>query len=438
MIVFMYRTDLPCYTIWKNGIRIAETPDLRQFETIWDNFVTFYIGCSSTFDFALLNNGVEIPNVLDIPCYRSNILCLPVGPFKNVEMSVSMRTIAKHQLEKAIMISSQYPNYHGAPIHIGDPTRIGISSVNVPDGYVATFWACGMTVNDVISAASKFLNYLLSSMIIVFLFSSFIEPELAFTHYPGAMFVADIKQEPKSINDSIKIVNLNKDGCEYFASIINRSSLAVFDDILKTLDSTKVKSDSLLKASLILSHANEVVLVYTPTAYCQETILLGIIILCQALQTLQKKVTLVVNERDRKLFSVVLDCLAKANTFHGGAFRILPATTDNVLSFNCILTFAQDCQFTHRCFETAQKNPHTNIVTLDSIGSPCSKVEAISDCTIRTESVSASTYALAGGLYVASTSSCHWRYKNHAINTHIKQSQFSVNDFIPTHGQVSQ
>ncbi len=70
-------------------------------------------------------------------------------------MTVSMRTIAKHQLEKAFMISNQYPDYHGAPIHIGDPTRIGISGVTVPDGYVATFWACGMTVEDVILIASK-------------------------------------------------------------------------------------------------------------------------------------------------------------------------------------------------------------------------------------------------------------------------------------------
>lgn len=150
-----FRTDIPCYTVRKNGIRIAETPDLSRFEPIWDNFVTFYIGCSTTFDYALLSNGVEIPNALNIPGYKTNIICSPVGPFQGVAMFVSMRTIAKHQLEKTFMISSQYPNYHGAPIHIGDPTRIGISGVQVPDGYVATFWACGMTVEDVISVASK-------------------------------------------------------------------------------------------------------------------------------------------------------------------------------------------------------------------------------------------------------------------------------------------
>ncbi len=149
-----FRTDLPCYTIRKNGIRVAEAPDLSRFEPIWDNFVTFYIGCSTTFDFALLRNGVEIPNVLDIPGYKTNILCSPVGPFRGVEMYVSMRTIAKHQLEKAIMLSSQYPDCHGAPIHIGDPSRIGLSGVQVPDGYVPMFWACGITVNDVIRAAS--------------------------------------------------------------------------------------------------------------------------------------------------------------------------------------------------------------------------------------------------------------------------------------------
>ena len=134
---------------------MEEVPDLNQFTERWNNLVTFYIGCSTTFDTALADNGVDVPNIMDVPYLKSNIPCCPAGPFKDIDMYVSMRPIAKHQIQKAFMISSEYPDYHGAPIHIGDPTRIGISDCTTPDGYVPVFWACGFTVQDAISKASK-------------------------------------------------------------------------------------------------------------------------------------------------------------------------------------------------------------------------------------------------------------------------------------------
>ena len=116
--------------------------------------MSFYLGCSSTFDTALVENGVELKNLLDIPMYTSNISLCPVGPFEG-KLTVSMRMIAKHQMVTAFMISSQYPDHHGAPIHIGNPSRIGISDTEVQDGYVPMFWACGFTVQDAIASASK-------------------------------------------------------------------------------------------------------------------------------------------------------------------------------------------------------------------------------------------------------------------------------------------
>lgn len=153
--IHTHRADLPCYIVYKKGCRVGESYDLCQFSSVWSDFVSFYIGCSSTFDGALVANGIELPNMLDIPGYTTNIPMSLVGPFNRIMTSVSMRTIAKHQVEKTFMISSQYPEHHGAPIHIGDPSRIGIYDVTVPDGYVPMFWACGATVQAVISCASK-------------------------------------------------------------------------------------------------------------------------------------------------------------------------------------------------------------------------------------------------------------------------------------------
>lgn len=102
--------------------------------------------------------------------YTSNISLCPVGPFKG-KVIVSMRMIAKHQMEDAFMISSQYPDHHGAPIHIGDPSRIGISGITVLDGYIPMFWACGFTVQEAIASASKFDTQLIANdLLFVFFF----------------------------------------------------------------------------------------------------------------------------------------------------------------------------------------------------------------------------------------------------------------------------
>ena len=74
--------------------------------------MSFYLGCSTTFDIALVENGVKLKNMLDIPMYTSNISLCPVGSFEGIKMIVSMCTNAKHQMEDAFMISSQYPDHH--------------------------------------------------------------------------------------------------------------------------------------------------------------------------------------------------------------------------------------------------------------------------------------------------------------------------------------
>ena len=152
---------------------MEDTLDLSGFDSMWDNYTSFYIGCSFTFDTALLENGIELEHTVkgkDISLYSSTDITLySVGAFEG-KMTVSLRMFTENQLEKAFMISSQYPDHHGAPIHIGDPSRIGIDDIMKPDmgdlpvkrdGDVPVFWACGVTAREAIFSASKPLKNVL-------------------------------------------------------------------------------------------------------------------------------------------------------------------------------------------------------------------------------------------------------------------------------------
>ena len=95
--------------------------------------------------------------------YYSNIALHSVGPFMG-RMFLTTRLFAINELEKVFTISSEYPDHHGAPVHIGDPSRIGIDDIMKPDrgdppmemeGRVPVFWPCGVTVQEAIFSASK-------------------------------------------------------------------------------------------------------------------------------------------------------------------------------------------------------------------------------------------------------------------------------------------
>ena len=144
--------------------------DLGGFESSWDDFVSFYIGCSFSFETELLESEVYLANTRQgkvVSIYTSNISLEPVGPFEG-KMVLSMRMIDKSQLVKAFEISSRYPDHHGAPVHIGDPSRVGISDIMKPDRGdppveirsedVPMFWACGVTGREAIFSASKSSN----------------------------------------------------------------------------------------------------------------------------------------------------------------------------------------------------------------------------------------------------------------------------------------
>ena len=175
------RTDIPKYRVYKKGVMLKEVNDILD---LWSgDLVSFLLGCSGTFEKALFEAGITLRHIEENKngaMFITNIECIPAGKFYG-PMVVSMRPITENLVEKAISITSRFPMAHGAPIHVGNPTKIGIKDISKPDfgdsviikkGEIPVFWACGVTPQAVVMHA---------------------KPELVITHAPGHMFVTDIK-----------------------------------------------------------------------------------------------------------------------------------------------------------------------------------------------------------------------------------------------------
>src|SRR4030088_2028015 len=76
------RTDLPRYRVWRDGKVVEEPTDIVAH---WrDDLVAFVIGCSYSFEEALLADGLPIRHIernVRVPMYRTNIACAPSAPF---------------------------------------------------------------------------------------------------------------------------------------------------------------------------------------------------------------------------------------------------------------------------------------------------------------------------------------------------------------------
>ena len=174
-------TDLPGYRVYRNGEFAEERNDISA---IWQqDFVTFLIGCSFSFESAVIKAGVPLRHVeqgCNVAMYRTNLPCVPSGPFKG-NMVVSMRPIKSRDVAKVVEVSGRFALSHGAPLHVGNPLDIGIKDLSSPDygdavdimpDEVPVFWACGVTPQWV--AQSSRLS-------------------LCVTHAPGKMFITDLK-----------------------------------------------------------------------------------------------------------------------------------------------------------------------------------------------------------------------------------------------------
>ncbi len=174
------RTDLPRYRVYRDGALARERTSIMD---LWrDDFVTFVIGCSFTFERALIAGGIPLRHVAEgrnVAMYRTSVPTVPAGPFGG-PLVVSMRPVRAEDAARAAEITGRFPDMHGRPVHTGDPAALGIADLSAPDygdpvavlpGEVPVFWACGVTSQAALEGARL---------------------PLFLAHAPGCMLVTDL------------------------------------------------------------------------------------------------------------------------------------------------------------------------------------------------------------------------------------------------------
>jgi uncharacterized protein YcsI (UPF0317 family) len=175
------RSDVPRYRVFRDGKLVEEPTDVRH---LWrDDLVSFILGCSYSFEWALLEDGLTLHHMTqgkNVPMFKTSVQTNPAGPFHG-PLVVSMRSFKPAEAIRAIQITSRFPNVHGAPVHIGRPEAIGVDLArryqDVGDGDVAddelpVFWACGLTPQLAVKNA---------------------KPPLCITHAPSSMLITDLR-----------------------------------------------------------------------------------------------------------------------------------------------------------------------------------------------------------------------------------------------------
>lgn len=182
------RTDVPRYRVFEHGKLIDEPTDISKY---WrDDLVVFVIGCSFSFEEALIANGIALRHIehsKNVSMYRTSIQTSPAGLFHG-PLVVSMRPMRPDDAIRAIQITARFSSVHGAPVHIGKPELIGIYDLSEPDygdpvevkeDEIPVFWACGVTPQAALAAA---------------------RPEICITHAPGCMLVTDLLNADLAVN----------------------------------------------------------------------------------------------------------------------------------------------------------------------------------------------------------------------------------------------
>ena len=174
------RSDVPLYRVWRHGELAQEVADVSD---LWrPDLVTFVLGCSFSFEAALQEAGISLRHINEgknVAMYRTSIQTETAGPFGGA-MVVSMRPMLAADVIRAVQVTSRFPDVHGAPVHIGDPSLIGIADLAAPDygdavellpDEIPVFWACGVTPQSAILNA---------------------QPAFCITHAPGCMLITDL------------------------------------------------------------------------------------------------------------------------------------------------------------------------------------------------------------------------------------------------------
>ncbi|XP_068802910.1 D-glutamate cyclase, mitochondrial isoform X3 [Struthio camelus] len=186
------RTDCLQYRLYENGACTGSLKSLKEYTEQLKDMVTFYLGCSFSFEKALQNAGIAVRNVeqkCNVSMYKTAVPCYSVSTFC-CNLVVTMRPIPANKLEAAVLATAELEESHGAPVHMGNPGLLGIQDLSKPDygdpvhlhaDDIPVFWACGVTgVEAIINCRSP----------------------LAFTHSPGCMFITDLKNDDVTVGSS--------------------------------------------------------------------------------------------------------------------------------------------------------------------------------------------------------------------------------------------
>jgi uncharacterized protein YcsI (UPF0317 family) len=174
------RVHVPRYRIYRKGVLVEEPDDIVEYFN--EEMVSFFLGCSFTFEHDLVANGIPVRHIdlnRNVPMYITNRECRPAGIFSG-PMVVTLRPIPGNRVDETAAITARHRKAHGAPIYAGDPAALGIKDVQKPDfgdppdirpGEIPVFWACGVTPQTAVMRAKL---------------------DLAITHAPGYMFITDL------------------------------------------------------------------------------------------------------------------------------------------------------------------------------------------------------------------------------------------------------
>ncbi|XP_078686673.1 D-glutamate cyclase, mitochondrial-like [Branchiostoma floridae x Branchiostoma belcheri] len=432
------RTD-GVYSVCKNGRLLPESGSLLPYTDQLKDMVTFYTGCSFSFEGAFLEAGVPIRNVeqrLDVGIFRTSIRCQPFSSF-DCEVVVTMRYIPEDKLETAFRVTHWTPSSHGAPIHIGDPAMIGISDVENVDwgdvvkatpGDVPVFWPCGVTMEPAVMSAAPSIGF--------------------FTHgTKGCLFLCDTKTtfvKDTNMADTPSLVQISQD--PLFYSVASEKAVSRVRELERLIlppgeaqNENGCLSDThgegaLLKSSLSLSHASSVAVVVAtypeqesiPQERCER--LRGAVAITAMLQALGKEVTVVTDENNTKLMETIAGELVRVG-YLKKAFTVLPypkcdiPSTDKSTGENG----PTNLKFDHlvRIGESAQEDRSLDQlfrvklprIKTTGIGTDDSDTWISTDYTIRAGVSTWSGWALAMALFVLNACPIHDRYLRRSVGT---------------------
>ncbi|KFR12495.1 hypothetical protein N306_04568, partial [Opisthocomus hoazin] len=306
------RNDCLQYRIYEHGACTGSLKSLEEYSEQLKDMVTFYLGCSFSFEKAVQNAGIPIRNIeqkCNVSMYKVAVPCYNVSAF-SCNLVVTMRPVPESKLEAAVLATSALKEAHGAPIHMGDPGLLGIKDLSKPDygdpvhlhpDDVPVFWACGVTaVEAVINCRAP----------------------LAFTHSPGCMFITDLKNDNLTVRSSREVPQvrcISRDPLHY--SIVSAEAAQK----IKTLETLigidpgdrgiihLQRQDELLKACLSISHARSVLITTGfPTHFTHEPPEEndgppGALAIAAILQALEKEVAIVTDQRAMSLNKKIIE-----------------------------------------------------------------------------------------------------------------------------------